>query len=180
MVKDFVPFNIGPAAIERKELVHHSTYISKQLFDSADDELILVADRTYCYYQKSFNNSFQRKSYSVRKGRHLVKSFVICTTDGYIVGIYGLFEALKNDASILSNLLKTNEDLRSILKENATFVLDRGFRDCVKELKDKYKFKVKMPALLSKNQKQLNSLYANLSRFVTKIRWVVEVINTFF
>ena len=50
--------------------------------------------------------------------------------------------------------LKTNEDLRSILEENDTFVLDRGFRDCQKELNDKYKFKVKMPAVLSKNQKQ--------------------------
>ena len=36
-----------------------------------------------------------------------------------------------------------------------------------------------MPALLSKNEKQLNTKEANGSRFVTKLRWVVEVINTF-
>jgi hypothetical protein len=36
-----------------------------------------------------------------------------------------------------------------------------------------------MPALLSKNKKQLETIDANNSRFVTKIRWVVEVINTF-
>ena len=36
-----------------------------------------------------------------------------------------------------------------------------------------------MPALLAKNEKQFNTHDANVSRFVTKIRWMVEVINTF-
>ena len=36
-----------------------------------------------------------------------------------------------------------------------------------------------MPDLLRKNEKQLDALAANHSRLVTKIRWVVEVINTF-
>jgi hypothetical protein len=36
-----------------------------------------------------------------------------------------------------------------------------------------------MPVLLSKNENQLSTQYANNSRFVTKYRWVVEVINTF-
>ena len=36
-----------------------------------------------------------------------------------------------------------------------------------------------MPELISKNEKQLNTKAANNSRFVTKVRWVVEVINTF-
>ena len=60
-----------------------------------------------------------------------------------------------------------------------TFIVDRGFRDCVEVLENKYGFQVKMPALLSKNEKQLNTKEANSSRFVTKLRWVVEVINTF-
>ena len=136
--KDFVPNNLGPKHINREELLNYNSFISKSLFDSQDDELILVADGTYCYCQKSFNNTFQRKSYSVQKGRHLVKPFVICATDGYIVDIYGLFEASKNDATILSTLLETNEDLKSILRDNDTFVLDRGFRDCVKDLKETF------------------------------------------
>ena len=36
-----------------------------------------------------------------------------------------------------------------------------------------------MPLLLSKNENQLSIQDANNSRFVTKLRWVVEVINTF-
>jgi hypothetical protein len=36
-----------------------------------------------------------------------------------------------------------------------------------------------MPAFLSKNKNQLNTQQANSSRIVTKLRWVVEAINTF-
>jgi hypothetical protein len=36
-----------------------------------------------------------------------------------------------------------------------------------------------MPVLLSKNENQLSTQDANNSRFVTKLRWVVEVINSF-
>lgn len=32
---------------------------------------------------------------------------------------------------------------------------------------------------LAKKEKQLNTEAANLSRIVTKVRWVIEVINTF-
>jgi hypothetical protein len=39
--------------------------------------------------------------------------------------------------------------------------------------------KVRMPVLLSKNENQLSTQDANNSRFVTKLRWVVEVINSF-
>ena len=114
LIKDFVPKNLAPKTTDRDNLIKHNSYISKKLFDSKNDQLILVADGTYCYCQKSFNKLFQRKSYSVQKGRHLVKPFVISTTDGFIVDIYGLFEATKNDATILSTLLRTNQDLKSI------------------------------------------------------------------
>jgi len=36
-----------------------------------------------------------------------------------------------------------------------------------------------LPSFLSKNESQLRTEDANSSRFVTKLRWVVEVINTF-
>jgi hypothetical protein len=64
----------------------------------------------------------------------VLKPFVICTTDGFIVDIYGLYEANKNDAKILSEIFKTSNDLRDILKPDDIFVVDRGFRDCVQEL----------------------------------------------
>ena len=36
-----------------------------------------------------------------------------------------------------------------------------------------------MPSLLDKNKKQLSSDAANQSRIVIKVRWVVEVLNSF-
>jgi hypothetical protein len=109
----------------------------------------------------------------------LVKPFVICTTDGFIVDIYGLYEANKNDAKILSEIFKTSNDLRDILKPDDIFVVDRGFRDCVQELKKLYNINVRMPELLKKGKKQFDTIEANQSRLITKIRWTVEVINTF-
>ena len=97
---------------------------------------------TYCYIQKSFNNEFQRKSYSVQKGRHLVKPYVLCTTDGQIVDIYGLYEATKNDATILLDILKKDKKLNTLLRKGDIFILDRGFRDCINDLENKYGFKV--------------------------------------
>ncbi len=54
LLRDFVPNNLGPKATNRNELLDHNTYISKKLFNSKEDELILVADGTYCYCQKKF------------------------------------------------------------------------------------------------------------------------------
>jgi hypothetical protein len=113
---------------------------------------------------------------------------VICATDGHIVDIYGLFEATKNDARILSEVLANDNDLKTLLKPNDLFILDRGFRDCRKELKEMYKLDSQMPSLIqestqksqqAKASKQLDTIEANKTRLVTKVRWVVEVVNSF-
>ena len=154
-MKNFVPKNLGPTTMDRENWLKHNSRIAKELFNSKDEELVLVADGTYCYCQKSFNNSSQRKSFSVQKGRHLVKPFIIWTADGHIVDIYGLYEATKNDANLLSAILKEDSNLRAVVKDNDIFVLDRGFRDCVKELENDYLLKFKMPALLGKKRKTI-------------------------
>ncbi|CAF1070839.1 unnamed protein product [Brachionus calyciflorus] len=89
------------------EWLKHNSYISSEIFceNTNNPELILVCDGTYCYCEQSSNNTFQRSTYSVQKKRHLVKPFVICTTYGFIVDIYGLYEATKNDSSILLDSL---------------------------------------------------------------------------
>ena len=177
--KNFVPCHLGPQTLTRIEWLNHNSHISKSLFDASNEQLILVADGTYCYCQKSSNNAFQRKTWSTHKGRHLVKPFVICTSDGHILDIYGLFEATTNDASILSTILSEDKSLSALLKENDIFLLDRGFRDCLKEFEEKYKLFTKMPSLMARDEKQLDSKSANQTRFVTKCRWVVEVVNSF-
>jgi len=135
----------------------------------------LICDGTYLRHQKSANNAYQRKSYSVQKKSPLVKPFTITTTNGYIVYTAGPFNANKNDATILKELLESPGGLNSILKEGDVFFLDRGFRDVVSVLEER-KFQVFMPALKGK-EKQLSDEQLNASRFVTKIRWVVEAIH---
>ncbi len=55
-------------------------------------------------------------------------------------------------------------------------IVDRGFRD-VKEFLEKVGLSVYFPSFLKKGEKQLEDEEANKSRLVTKVRWVVEVVN---
>ena len=45
-----------------------------------DDQLIIVMDSTYLYLQKSSNNEFQRRSFSMHKHRNLIKPMIITAT----------------------------------------------------------------------------------------------------
>lgn len=47
-----------------------------------------VADGTYIYTQKSSNYRFQRRSFSIHKGRPLVKLMILVSTTGYILLSY--------------------------------------------------------------------------------------------
>lgn len=100
---------------------------------------------------KSADNELQRLTYSDQKKRHFLRPMTICTADGRIVDIYGPYFATNNDANILINVLEENPDLLSLLKPNDVFILDRGFRDCVQILKQKYHYCVCLPACNFKN-----------------------------
>lgn len=62
--------------------------------------------------------------------------------------------------------MRKETDLSELFQENDIILLDRGFRDAVDTLEHEYKLKVKMPILLVKNQKQLDTRQANNSRFL--------------
>ena len=74
-----------------------------------------------------------------------MRPFTICSADGRIADLFGPYFATNNDASIILNVLEENSDLNSLLKPGDVFILDRGFRDCVKELTEKFQFSVHMP-----------------------------------
>ena len=93
--------------------------------------------------QKSSNNKIQRQLHSVQKGRALIKPFVICTINGYIVDTYGPYAAKDNDATTLLHLLSSNDSLKNLVLKDDVFVLDRGFRDAVRELKQVYNLSTK-------------------------------------
>lgn len=60
-----------------------------------------------------------------------------------------------------------------MFKENDAFVVDRGFRDAVDFLEEAG-FHVKIPCYLPKGAKQHSTEEANMSRLITKVRWVIE------
>ena len=172
--KDIIPYYIGASNITRDFLLSRQSEIAKRLYPDAP--LILIADGTYAYHQKSRNNLYQRKSYSVHKNTNLCKPFTIVTSDGYIVDFFGPFLATANDAKIMKSILTTEHDFLSLLRKNDSFIVDRGFRDCIDFVKS-LGFSIEMPTFIKKGEKQLSSLEANKSRIVTKVRWVVEAIH---
>lgn len=181
LVASFVPQNLGLQHISREEVIEkHTKPLAQTLFgDIGNSQVILVLDGTYIYIQKSNNFHFQRRSYSVHKGRPLVKAMVVVTTTGHFVTAVGpyLADNKNNDANILTHMLKSNlEDIKHWVQENDIFVVDRGFRDAISLLED-MGIKSEMPCFMKRGDKQLSTEDANASRLVTKVRWVVESAN---
>lgn len=181
MMTCFVPYNLGFEHITREDVINdHTRHLAQTLFGDIDkSQAILVLDGTYIYTAKSNNFRYQRRSYSIHKGRSLIKPMVIVTTTGYFVSIQGpyLADHKNNDASILEHIMKTNaEDIKNWLSEDDIFIVDRGFRDALPLLED-LGIQAEMPRFLEKGQKQMSTSDANKSRLVTKIRWVVESSN---
>ena len=174
----FVPHNLGAASKTREDFLKNNTELAKHLLEINSEQLILIADGTYLYCQKSFNNSIQRKTYSGQKKRHLVKPFLICLSNGFIIDAYGLYGGTKSDSDIIKHILKHETDLINLIRKNDVIILDRGFRDAVNELENKHGLITKMPTC--SNKKQLTTKEANLTRFATKLRWPVEADNGLF
>ena len=104
---------------------------------------------------------------------------VMVTTTGYILTIFGPFFSnfQNNDASILKHIMLNNyEDILNWTNEGDIMLLDRGFRDSLGVLKA-LGIDVAMPSFLDRNKRQLDVYDANRSRFVTKLRWIVESVN---
>lgn len=123
---DFVNFYLGSNR-KREFFLKHNNIMAKELHDLNDDILTIVADGTYCRLEKSANNNFQYCCWSGQKKDLLIKPFVICCADGYIIDLYGPFEAFENDSSILSIILEKDKELLNILQPGKTCILlDRG------------------------------------------------------
>lgn len=100
---------------------------------------------------------------------------MIVATDGTVIAVLGPFKATQNDASIATQILSQGHPTLDNLETSDVVVLDRGFRDSVKEFQSSGLI-VKTPACQSLG-KQLSVLEANQTRLVTKVRYDVERIN---
>lgn len=81
LLKDFVPYHLGFQHIDRKTVLqNHQTTIASQLMCDQDDQVVVVMDGTYLFVQKSSNNEFQRRSFSMHKHRNLIKPMITTAT----------------------------------------------------------------------------------------------------
>jgi hypothetical protein len=128
--KDFVPYFLGTRRQSRAFFLTHNTPTAIELYDlkaENKEKLVVIADGTYTRCEKSANNKFQYNTYSEQKVDSLLKPFLLCCADGYLIDCYGPFKANMNDAKILDYILKTDMDLMKILEAHKTIiVLDRG------------------------------------------------------
>lgn len=103
---------------------------------------------------------------------------LITTTTGYIVDVYGpyLSDHSNNDASIQKDILIKNKNgILNWIKDHDLVVVDRAFRDSTGVMRA-LGLDVCMPEFLN-GRRRFDALEANRSRFISKIRWVVESAN---
>lgn len=180
LCEHFVPSHLGFNHISHHDFViNHTTPLARKLFSDNETSAIIVLDGTYIYIQKSASHTLQRKTYSIHKGRPLVKPMMVVGSDGYILSMLGPYYGghKNNDAAITKHaILHNSENINHWLCQNDVLVVDRGFRDCTDFLQQ-HGYSVEMPHFLPKGKKQHSSFEANESRLVTKVRWVVESTN---
>lgn len=169
---EFVPLHLYKR--KREDLLLNTTPLSQKLYNAAESAVVTF-DATYVFTIKSSNYEFQKKSYSVQFGRNLVKFMLCVSTNGLIVASYGPFDARKNDATILLEIMNEAETVFGLLRGGDVIVVDRGFRDSIPALRSRG-FIVKVPKGTQANR--LTRAEANESRFATKTRFVVEVRNS--
>ena len=136
-------------------------------------------DGTYSYIEKSGNYRTLRQSFSVHKGRHLVKPILFVASNGLILDIHGPYfaDGKNNDARILMDQFeKDTNNINNWFKEGDIFLVDLGYRDALPFLENR-RYDVKMPPFLEKDESQLTTKEANEARIVTMQRWVVETHN---
>ena len=123
--------------ITRDLLKSNTSFIAEELFTLPSENIMTIWDGTYIYFDKSSDYIFQKKTYSVQKCRNLLKPMLCCTTNGYIVDVFGPFPATDNDATILNLII---EDISSGFKDffiaNDHFFVGKGFRDSINLLNE--------------------------------------------
>jgi hypothetical protein len=101
---------------------------------------------------------------------------MIVAPDGYIIDVFGPYEANLSDAAIMEQLFRNRQPLRSYFQEGDVFIVDRGFRDVVSHIRS-LGYDIRLPESPEPGKKVLSAEQANRSRLVTKCRWVVESRN---
>lgn len=174
LMADFVPAGLSFENVTRSKIIEHTTDLAKTLYKT-NEQLITVWDGTYIYTQKSNNHKLQKKTYSAYKHRNLTKPFIGARTNGYIVGVWGPYQANTSDSIIMKIVMK-KPGFEQLFQAGDVMVVDRGFRDSQAFMANRG-YRCLMPSFVEKGQKQLTNQQANESRLVTKVRYVIEAVN---
>mmetsp|Transcript_25762 Transcript_25762/g.64693 ORF Transcript_25762/g.64693 Transcript_25762/m.64693 type:complete len:286 (-) Transcript_25762:908-1765(-) len=86
-----------------------------------------LCDCTYIYINKSASMNFQKRSYSEKKGRNLLKVLLMSYPDGTIAGIWGPFDD-ESDTTIMRRILTEATNFSEYFRRGDTFLFDRGFK----------------------------------------------------
>ena len=173
LLNNLVKNQFSPENWSRDLIEDHMSEMVKTLH-CPGDSVATMWDGTYAYIQKSNDNAFQRNTYSVQKGKPLIKPMIGIASDGFILGIFGPYKAKDNDANIMDRIIREFQvDFNRIFTNQDVFIVDRGFRDS--KLLNNY---VKaMPTCIPPRQQQMTTIEANETRKVTKVRYKIEVVN---
>lgn len=159
----------------RQDLLDNTTPLSRKIYAVNNRKVVVTFDATYVFTIKSSNFDFQKSTYSKQFKRNLVKFMLCVSTNGLIAAAYGPFDARKNDATILNEIINEQGSVFQQLRAGDVVVVDRGFRDVGGALRN-LGLIVKSPMGTKKNK--LSRKNANTSRLATKTRYVVEVRNS--
>lgn len=123
----------------------------------------------YSFNPKSKNFAGQKQLWSEQKKMPLVKPMVGCSSDGWVLLVLGPYDATHNDATILKDCFSRYSNKMNTIQKEDIILIDRGFRVVFDFLTNEKNLRVYSPGL-----GQLNTTEANMSRSVTKCRWIVE------
>lgn len=166
--------------VKRTDVMKETTEILRILHQvpKNSDNILTVWDGTYIFLPKSSNFRFQRVTYSGHKKTNYLKPMLAVSTSGLIVNVLGperLWAGSMSDADIFKSCINLPW-FKNFFKPGDIFVLDRGFQRAEEDLLQGG-FKISIPVSKGGNA-QLTTLEANLSRICTKIRWVIESVNS--
>lgn len=122
------PLNLGFGHITNEQAWQHTTHMSRTLLLN-DSQVrgrskITIWDATYIHIGKSSNISALQKTYSMQKKTNLFKPMICVFPDGYIYDISPLHPATENDATIMSQIIRSPTFSETFVRGD-TFVFDR-------------------------------------------------------
>ena len=133
LMHDFVPKHLGLQALSREDYIQkHVTDFATDLYNPTPEHkvAILTADGTYVYIPKSSNWRVLRQTFSIHKGRHLIKPIMLTAPNGYILDVHGPYfaDSKNNDAAILIDHFKKDVNgLKNWLLPGDIMIIDRGY-----------------------------------------------------